>query len=119
MQKNLDKLASRKNRGVIHCFSYSPEMATEFLNMGFYIGLDGPVTFRNSKTPKEVATEVPLEKLLLETDSPYLSPHPLRGTVNEPLNIRLVLDEIANLKGISKKHVAEETYNNALKLFNI
>ena len=89
------------------------------LNLGLYIGLDGPVTFKNSITPKEVAREVPLDRLLLETDSPYLAPHPLRGTVNEPSNIRFVLDAISDIKNVSKKHVAEVTYNNALKLFKI
>ena len=105
--------------GAIHCYSGSAEALESFLNLGFLIGLDGPVTFKNAKTPKEVADVVPLDKLLLETDCPYLTPHPFRGTINEPVNIRLILDEIANIKGLSKKHIADVTYQNACKLFKI
>ena len=84
-----------------------------------YIGLDGPVTFTNSKTPKEVAAEVPLEKLVVETDCPYLSPHPLRGTVNEPANISLIVDEIANIREMSKKHLLDVLYQNSCELFKL
>ena len=93
--------------GVMHCYSGSVENINDIINLGLYIGIDGPVTFRNAKTPKEVASEVPLEKLVLETDSPYLSPHPLRGTVNEPANLILIADEIAALRDMSKKHLLE------------
>lgn len=105
--------------GTMHCYSGSVELLKDVLDLGLLIGLDGPVTFKNAKTPKEVAAEVPLEKLLLETDCPYLTPHPFRGELNEPVNIRLILDEIASIRGISKKHVAEVTYNNGCRLFNI
>lgn len=105
--------------GAIHCYSGSAEALPEFLKLGFYIGLDGPVTFKNAKTPKEVAEIVPLERLLLETDCPYLTPHPFRGSLNEPVNLRLILDEISNLKNLSKKHIAEVTFDNACRLFNI
>ena len=105
--------------GVMHCYSGSVELLDEVLALGLYIGLDGPLTFTNAKTPKEVCEIVPLERLLVETDSPYLSPHPLRGTINEPKNIALVIDEIARLKGISKKHILEVIYNNSCKLFNV
>lgn len=105
--------------GVVHCYSGSVEQLKDVFNLNLLIGLDGPVTFVNAKTPKAVAEEVPLEKLLLETDSPYLAPHPLRGTVNEPRNLRLVLDEVASLKDLSKKHIADVTFKNACKLFNI
>lgn len=105
--------------GTMHCYSGSVELLDGVLNLGLLIGLDGPVTFKNAKTPKEVAEIVPLEKLLLETDSPYLTPHPFRGELNEPINIRLILDEIAALKGLSKKHISEVTYDNACKLFKI
>lgn len=105
--------------GVLHCYSGSVEGLQDVFNLDLYIGLDGPVTFRNAKTPKEVATEVPLERLLLETDSPYLSPHPLRGTVNEPANIILVADEIARLRDMSKKHLLEVVYDNSCKLFKL
>lgn len=105
--------------GSMHCYSGSVEYLKEVLDIGLYIGLDGPVTFKNAKTPKEVAEAVPLDKLLLETDCPYLTPHPFRGSLNEPVNIRLILDTIAEIKGLSKKHIAEVTYDNACRLFNI
>ncbi len=105
--------------GVMHCYSGSVENIQDIINLNLYIGLDGPVTFTNAKTPKEVAAEVPLEKLVVETDCPYLSPHPLRGTVNEPANICLVIDAIADLKQMSKKHLLEVVYDNSCRLFNL
>ncbi len=105
--------------GVMHCYSGSVDNIQDIINLNLYIGLDGPVTFTNAKTPKEVAAEVPLEKLVVETDCPYLSPHPLRGTINEPANICLVIDAIANLKQMSKKHLLEVVYDNSCRLFNI
>ena len=105
--------------GVMHCYSGSVELLDDVLKLGLYIGLDGPLTFTNAKTPKEVCEQVPLDRLLVETDSPYLSPHPLRGTVNEPKNIALVVDEIARLKGLSKKHILDVIYQNSCKLFNV
>ena len=103
----------------MHCYSGSVELLQDVFDLGLYIGLDGPLTFTNAKTPKEVCEVAPLDRILTETDSPYLSPHPLRGTVNEPKNIALVVDEITRIKGISKKHVMDVCYNNALKLFNL
>ena len=105
--------------GVMHCYSGSVELLDDVLKLGLYIGLDGPLTFTNAKTPKEVCEKVPLDRLLVETDSPYLSPHPLRGTVNEPKNIALVIDEITRLKGLSKKHIINVIYQNSCKLFNV
>ena len=105
--------------GVMHCYSGSVELLRDVLDLGLYIGLDGPLTFTNAKTPKEVCEIVPLERLIVETDSPYLSPHPLRGTVNEPKNIALVVDEVARLKGISKKHILDVLYKNSCELFKI
>ena len=105
--------------GVMHCYSGSVELLKDVLDLGLYIGLDGPLTFLNAKTPKEVCEVVPLDRLLTETDAPYLAPHPLRGTVNEPKNLVLVVDEITRLKGLSKKHIMDVMYNNALTLFNI
>ena len=105
--------------GVMHCYSGSIENIQEIINLNLYIGLDGPVTFTNAKTPKEVAKEVPLERLVVETDSPYLAPHPLRGTVNEPANLSLIVDAIANLKDMSKKHLLDVLYQNSCRLFNI
>ena len=105
--------------GVMHCYSGSVGLLKDVLDLGLYIGLDGPLTFLNAKTPKEVCEVVPLERLLVETDCPYLSPHPLRGTINEPKNIVLILDEVTRLKGLSKKHILDVTYNNANKLFGL
>lgn len=105
--------------GIMHCYSGSSEMVKEFLNLGMYISLGGPVTFTNAKTPKEVAKNVPLDKLLVETDCPYLSPHPLRGTMNVPKNIKLVVDEIANLRNLQINEVEKETFANACKLLGI
>lgn len=120
-QDTLEILKKHKplHGGVMHCYSGSVENINDIINLGLYIGLDGPVTFRNAKTPKEVAIEVPLEKLVLETDSPYLSPHPLRGTVNEPANLILIADGIAALRDMSKKHLLEVVYDNSCKLFNL
>ena len=105
--------------GVMHCYSGSVEMLDRVLSLGLYISLGGPVTFTNARTPKEVAEEVPLDKLLIETDSPYLTPHPHRGEKNEPKFICLVLEEIAKLKNISKKHLEDVIYKNSCKLFNV
>ena len=105
--------------GVMHCYSGSVELLDEVLKLNMYIGLDGPLTFTNAKTPKEVCEKVPLERLLLETDAPYLAPHPLRGTINEPKNIALVLDEVTRIKGLSKKLISDVIFENSCKLFNI
>ena len=108
-----------KNSGVMHCYSGSVENINDVINLNLYIGLDGPVTFTSAKTPKEVAAEVPLEKLVVETDCPYLSPHPLRGTVNEPANISLIVDEIAKIRSMSKKHLLDVLYQNSCELFRL
>ena len=105
--------------GVMHCYAGSAENLKDIINLNMHIGLGGPVTFTNAKTPKEVAAEVPLEMLVVETDCPYLAPHPLRGTVNEPTNISLVVDEIANLRQMSKKHLLDALYKNSCELFKI
>ena len=105
--------------GVMHCYSGSVENVQDIINLNLHIGLDGPVTFTNAKTPKEVAEETPLEWLVLETDCPYLSPHPLRGTVNEPANLSLIADAIADIRKMSKKHLVEVVYENSCKLFKI
>ena len=105
--------------GVMHCYSGSPEMAVELIKLGFYISMGGPVTFKNARVPKEVVAKIPLDHLLVETDCPYLAPHPLRGTMNEPKNVVYVVKEIAEIKGVSVSEVEEETYKNAKKIFNI
>ncbi|MGJ7913646.1 TatD family hydrolase [Neobacillus sp. LXY-1] len=105
--------------GIMHCFSGSPETAKECIKMNFSISLGGPVTFKNAKKPKEVAAEVPLEKLLIETDCPYLAPHPYRGKRNEPAYVKLVAEQIAEIKGLTMEEVAKVTTQNAKKIFGI
>ena len=105
--------------GIMHCFSGSPETAKRCLEMNFYISLGGPVTFKNAVKPKEVAKEVPLDRLLIETDCPYLAPHPYRGKRNEPSYVKLVAEQIADLKEISFDEVARATTENANRLFRI
>ncbi|MEH7080387.1 TatD family hydrolase, partial [Bacillus velezensis] len=105
--------------GIMHCFGGSVETAKECIKMNFYISLGGPVTFKNAKKPKEVATEIPLENLLIETDCPYLTPHPFRGKRNEPSYVSLVSEEIARLKDIPVEEVQERTFENACKVFQI
>jgi len=105
--------------GIMHCYGGSVETAKQCIEMNFMISLGGPVTFKNAKKPKEVATEIPLEYLLIETDAPYLAPHPYRGKRNEPALVTLVAEEIARLKGITIEEVAAATTKNAEKFFNI
>lgn len=105
--------------GIMHCFSGSPETAMECIDMNFYISLGGPVTFKNAVKPKEVAAAVPLDRLLIETDCPYLAPHPYRGKRNEPAYVTLVAEEIAKLKEITVEELANSTTSNALKLFKL
>ncbi len=95
--------------GVVHCFSYSVEMAKLFLDMGFYLGLGGVVTFKNAKTVKEVASYVPLDRIVLETDCPYLSPVPYRGKRNSSMNLPYVIETIAQIKEITEEEVRRAT----------
>ncbi len=106
-------------RGVMHCYSDSVELAEEYLKLGFYISLAGPVTFKNSRVPKEVAKIIPLDRLLIETDSPYLTPEPHRGKRNDPTYVRYVAGEIAELKGISYEELVEATNRNAKEFYGI
>lgn len=105
--------------GIMHCFSGSVETAKRCIGMNFYISLGGPVTFKNAKVPKEVAMAIPLDKLLIETDCPYLAPHPYRGKRNEPSYVKLVAKQIATLRNISLAEVADATTANAKKVFGI
>lgn len=106
-------------RGVIHCFSSSYEMATEYIRMGFYIGIGGVVTFKNGVRLKEVAAKIPLSSILIETDCPYMAPVPFRGKRNDSSLLSYVVDEIASLRGISPSEVIDTTTRNACTLFNI
>lgn len=115
IRKNIDNISG----GIMHCFSGSVELMREFIDMGFYISLGGPVTFKNAKRPIDIAREVPLERLLIETDSPYLTPHPFRGRRNDPGYVSLIAQKIAQIREMRAEEVADITFRNALKLFNI
>lgn len=106
--------------GVMHSFSASVEIAEVIIDkLNFYVGLGGPVTFKNAKTPKQVAAEIPLERIILETDAPFLAPHPNRGKRNEPSYIPLIAAEIAQLRGIEVEEVERVTTENAHRFYNI
>ena len=104
---------------VIHCFSGDMDMAQKCLEEGYYIGIGGVVTFKNAKILQLIAKEVPLKRILLETDSPFLAPHPFRGKPNEPKYIPLIAEKIAEIKGVSLKEVAERTSANSKEIFGI
>ncbi len=106
-------------KGVMHCYSGSVEYAKKFIELGYYISLAGPVTFKNAKVAKEVAKEVTLDKLLIETDAPYLTPHPYRGQLNDPSYVTYVAEEIAGIKGLTVEEVANQTTKNAQQLYRI
>lgn len=105
--------------GAVHCYSYSAEMALDYVKMGFYIGIGGVVTFKNGKKMKEVVEMLPMERILLETDSPYLSPEPNRGKRNTSLNLPYVAQKIAEIKGISYDEVIEITSQNAKRMYRL
>lgn len=108
-----------ENGGVIHCFSYSAEMAQAYIKMGFYIGVGGVITFKNAKKLREVVTAVPIERILLETDCPYLSPEPKRGSRNSSQNLPYVAQKIAEIKGMSYEEVVSVTEENARQMYCI
>ena len=103
--------------GVIHCYSYSKEQALEYIDMEYYIGVGGVVTFKNARKLKETVEAIPLERILLETDCPYMAPEPNRGKRNSSLYLTYVADAIAGLKGVTPEEVKTVTYENALRLF--
>lgn len=105
--------------GVMHCYSGPAEMVPMFIELGLFISLGGPVTFKNGRVPKEVAEVVPLKSLLIETDSPYLAPHPYRGKQNEVSYLPLIAEEIATIKGLDKDDIGEWTTRNAERLFHV
>lgn len=105
--------------GVMHCYSGSVETAYEFIKLNFKISLAGPVTFTNGRKPQSVAKDIPLKELLIETDAPYLTPHPHRGKRNEPAYVSLVAKKIAEVKELSYEEVCEQTMKNACELFKI
>lgn len=104
---------------VVHCYSYSPQMAREYLNMGYYLGVGGVLTFKNARKLKETALEAPMERILLETDCPYLAPVPHRGKRNDSRNLRYVAEELGRLKGISPEEVIRITQQNARRFYRL
>ena len=115
----LEILKKYKPKGVLHCFSGSVEIMKEALKTGMYIGLGGAVTFKNARVPLEVSENLPLERLLLETDCPYMSPVPYRGKRNQSTYISFVAEKIAEVKNLTKKEVLTTANNNACELFKI
>jgi len=105
--------------GVLHCFSGSLEMAREVIKLGFYVSIAGPVTFKNAAKLPEIVASIPLERLLVETDCPYLTPHPYRGKRNEPAYVRIVAEQVASLRKLELSALAEITSANTKRLFNI
>ena len=119
-QDTLDILKERKTiTGVVHCFSYTKETAEEYLKMGYYIGIGGVLTFKNAKKLKEAVEVIPMDRILLETDCPYLAPEPHRGTRNSSLMLPYVIEEIARIKNLEPKQVEDATWENAHRLFHI
>lgn len=114
----LSLLKKHKPKGVLHCFSGSAEMAKEILNLGMYIGVGGVVTFKNSKKIIEVVREIPLDRILLETDAPYLAPEPHRGKLNNSAYIKYVAEKIAEIKNLQATEVLSVTAKNVKTLFN-
>lgn len=105
--------------GVIHCYSGSKEMARDYLNLGYYLGVGGVVTFKNARVLKEVVAYAPLDRILVETDCPYLAPTPFRGKRNASPLLSYVLDQIAELKGVSRKEAEQTTWDNACRMYQI
>ena len=113
------KKEGRGLRGVLHCFSGSLEMAQEVLKLDWFLGVDGPLTYKNAAKLPEIVQAVPLERLLVETDAPYLAPVPMRGKQNEPAYVLYVAEKVAELRGISLEEVAHQTTTNAFELYNL
>jgi TatD DNase family protein len=108
-----------ERRGVLHCFSGDLALAQTAVELGFLIGVDGPITYRNARKLPEIIRALPLDRLLVETDAPFLPPHPYRGKRNEPAYVRLVAEKVADLKGLSLEKVAQATTANAEALFQV
>jgi len=113
------KNSNCNKRGVFHCCPLNVDLVREGLKLGFYISFAGPITFKNSKNADEIIEMVPLDRILIETDSPYLSPEPLRGKRNDSRNVKYMVQKIANVKGRTLEEVAKATYDNAKRIFEI
>ncbi len=119
VQDVYDILKTRNLRGSIHCYSGSTEMAQEFIKIGFYIGIDGPITFKNNKKQRQMVKDIDIKHILVETDSPYLSPEPNRGKANTSLNLVYIIKQIATECNMNYEDIRDITTNNARKLFKI
>ncbi len=121
VQDTIDLLKENKvnKKGVFHCAQLNKYLIEEGLKLGFYISFAGPITFKNSKNAEEIVKIVPEDKILIETDSPYLSPEPVRGTRNDSRNVKYIAQKIAQIKGIPVEQVAKTTYQNAMRVFGI
>lgn len=119
VQDVYDILKTKDIKGSIHCYSGSTEMAKEFIKLGFYIGIDGPITFKNNKKQRDMVKEIDVNYILVETDSPYLSPEPNRGDKNTPLNLKYIINQIAIERDLSYENVRKITTDNALRLFDL
>ena len=119
IMKEAYQQSGKKLTGVIHCFSYETEMAREYVKMGFYLGVGGVATFKNGRKLKEVIEDTPIEKIVLETDCPYLAPVPFRGKRNSSKLLSYVVAAIAELKGISEEEVERITWENACNLYHL
>jgi len=115
----LKEMNAQEIGGVIHCYSYSVEMAREFVKMGFYIGIGGALTFKNARKVKEVAAQIPMERIVLETDCPYMAPVPHRGERNWSPNLTYVAQALAQIRGTTAEETTDLTYTNALHLYRL
>ena len=106
-------------RGVFHCFSGSPEMAEELVKMGWYLGFDGPITYKNARRSPEVVAVTPLDRIVVETDAPYLTPEPFRGKRNDSTKLCYVVEKLAEWKGITPEEMESITMQNGLRLFGL
>ena len=118
-QDTLEIVREYRPRGVVHCFSYSAEQAREYVELGMYLGFTGVVTFPNAKKPLEAAAAVPLDRILIETDCPYMAPEPHRGERNHSGYVRFVAEKMAAVKGVSYDEICRITYENGRRFFNI
>ena len=116
---NVIKEHTVKKAGIFHCCQFNQEMIKQALELGYYISFAGPVTFKNSKNASDIVKLVPLDRILIETDSPYLSPEPNRGKRNDSRNVKFIAQKIANVKEMPIDEIAKITYENALRIFTI
>ena len=106
-------------KGIFHCCPHNRELVKEAIKLGYYISFGGTVTFKNSKNAEEIVKMVPIDKFVIETDCPYLSPEPVRGTRNDSRNLKYIVKKIAQFKGVKEQEIAKQSYKNAEKVYEI